>query len=307
MPASLAKRPPKKAKLLESSDDNYLAGFANLAHVAFLDIVDLDGLHKIASCLRASSKSLRSLTLSLSWDIASKARKSSTSANNPPPPADDDLSVDDSDELSLDPGPPPPPSQPVNAAEVRRDRLAQEDILAKIFDLEAVAAEGKKIETDLALSLDSLKPAITDLGDADFSFLTDLARFLTAFMVAKDRGKKEDMRRMLKPLYNKTKELEKVPTSGSEHIMSAVPSNLSSAGPASGSNLVEWSNPATVDSIVPDSASNPGPAPVAPMAIPPAIPPGTPFSPAEVALLKKHVCRFSLETVVVLLTGGKFS
>ena len=262
--SSQMKRLIKKPKASDPADANYLSGFSNLVSVAFLEISNLDGLSNISACLKASSANLRSLTLSLAWDLASKARKSSTPAPPPPPPPamldDGDVSEDDTEDMPpLDPPPPPPPSQPVNPAEIRKDKLAQETILAKIFDLQAVAAEGKKIEKDLALSVDSLNGiSCGSMADADFSFLAALARSLTAVMIAKGRGKKEDMQRALKLMYKAAKELEKCATLGPEPTSSGTSSSGALGAPPSGANAKQlpWpTNSVAANPVVPQSSS----------------------------------------------------
>ena len=85
--------------------------------------------------------------MSLSSELARKARQPSVSN----PQADDVTETDpegeDEDEMndaqlpnSANPG------QPVNEADIRKEKLAQEAILPRIFDLQAVAAEGKRLE-----------------------------------------------------------------------------------------------------------------------------------------------------------------
>ena len=283
------KRLIKKPKVSDPADANYLSGFSNLMTVAFLEISNLDGLSNISACLKASSANLRSLTLSLAWELASKARKSNTPPAPPPAMLDDgDMSEDDTEDMTpLDPVPPPPPTQPASAAEIRKDKLAQETILAKIFDLQAVAAEGKKIEKDLALSVDSPNgTSHSPIADADFSFLADLARSLTAVMIAKGRGKKEDMQRALKLMYKAAKELEKCATPGIEPAPLATSSSGASGAPSSGAKSLPWlANPVAANPVAPHPAATLTPAEAALFGYEP----GTTPSPATVALLKKQV------------------
>lgn len=262
--SSQMKRLIKKPKVSDPADANYLSGFSNLATVAFLEISNLDGLSNISACLKASSANLRSLTLSLAWDLASKARKSNPPTPPPPPPPamldDEDISDDDTDDMGpLDPPPPPPPSQSVSAAEIRKDKLAQETILAKIFDLQSVAAEGKKIEKDLALSVDNLNSTSSGpTAEADFSFLADLAKSLTAVMIAKGRGKKEDMQRALKLMYKAAKELEKFATPGIEPASSGTSSSGTSGATSSTANAKQFpwlTNPVAANPVVPQPSA----------------------------------------------------
>jgi len=208
-PASIAKRLGKKAKgrLDDAGVAGAFAGFTGLASVAFTDLTSLDYITDIANCIKASSTSLRSLSLSLSWDLAQKSRKSTTAA----PPANDiddgDFSDDTEDMLNSD-LPPPPPAQPVSAADAKKDRLAQDAILSKIFDMEAVAAEGKKIEKEVSQSSENLNGATNgNVKDTDFSLLADLAKSLTAALIAKGSQRKQDIQRAMELMSKATNEL----------------------------------------------------------------------------------------------------
>ncbi|KAL8793030.1 MAG: hypothetical protein Q9195_004341 [Heterodermia aff. obscurata] len=123
-------------------DRRALSKFSGLKQLALYEISDLECLGEIEGCLKASSLSLKSLTLALSWEFALKAFKPGRSST---PNAAEDLSDPDMTE-SDDETPPPATVPTVNAADTRRDRLAQEAILAKVFGLQAVANEGKNLE-----------------------------------------------------------------------------------------------------------------------------------------------------------------
>lgn len=128
--------------------------FKNLTTLTLLGISDLDCLAEIAGCLKSSSASLKSLTLSISQDLALKSRKRSA----PNPTGDEPSESDpDGDEDTLDASQQPTTTkkQEVNEADVRREKIAQEAILAKIFDLQGVSMEGKKLEKNLASSAKS--------------------------------------------------------------------------------------------------------------------------------------------------------
>ena len=126
----------------KQKDRRTLSKISGLKKLALYEISDLNCLGEIAGCLEASSLSLKSLTLALSWEFALKAFKPGKTSN---PVAAQDMS--DPDMTESDNDTPPPATVPtVNAADTRRDRLAQEAILAKVFGLQAVANEGKKLE-----------------------------------------------------------------------------------------------------------------------------------------------------------------
>ena len=133
-------------------DRRTLSKFSGLRDLTLLDLADLDCLEEIAGCLRTSSSTLRSFTLSLSWDLALKARKPETAA----PVVAEDMS-DPMTESDDEPADPPTTSQTAptfNADDTRKDRIAQEAILATIFNEQEVADQGVKLEKKLALSKD---------------------------------------------------------------------------------------------------------------------------------------------------------
>ncbi|KAL8694726.1 MAG: hypothetical protein Q9218_000652 [Villophora microphyllina] len=137
-----------------------LSAFKHLSSLSLLGISSLDYLDEISGCLKSSTTSLKSLSLSLSQDMVQKARKASAV----PPPTDDATSDEEEDEL-LDHLPPdisqaPMPNAPTattstpanTEADVRREKLAQEAILSRIFDLEQHSTESRKLERNLVLS-----------------------------------------------------------------------------------------------------------------------------------------------------------
>ena len=149
----------KRKKAGGSGGLNYWAngrafsGFKSLHTLTLVGLSNHDCLSEIAECIKASSASLKCLTLSLSTELARKSRKpvpvNSSELDDP-----SDTEMDDEDELSQPPQPPPGTSQATttNEADIRKEKLAQESILAKIFDLQSVSAEGKKLEKTLSLS-----------------------------------------------------------------------------------------------------------------------------------------------------------
>ncbi|KAL8665467.1 MAG: hypothetical protein Q9202_002172 [Teloschistes flavicans] len=135
-----------------------LSAFKHLSSLSLLGISSLDYLDEISGCLKSSTTSLKSLSLSLSHDMVQKARKVSAA----PPPTDDATSDEDDDELldhlppdisqvSTPHAPAATPSAPANTeADVRREKLAQEAILLKVFDLEQQSTASKRLERLLA-------------------------------------------------------------------------------------------------------------------------------------------------------------
>ena len=150
----------KRKKAGGSGGFNYWAngrafsGFKSLHTLTLVGMSNHDCLSEIAECIKASSASLKCLTLSLSTDLARKSRKP-VPVNNPELDDPSDTEMDDEDELSQPPQPPtgsPQAATTTNEADIRKEKLAQESILAKVFDLQSVSAEGKKLEKTLSLS-----------------------------------------------------------------------------------------------------------------------------------------------------------
>ena len=148
----------KRKKAGGSGGFNYWAngrafsGFKSLHTLTLVGLSNHDCLAEIAECIKASSASLKCLTLSLSTELARKSRKP-VPVNNPDLDDPSDTEMDDEDELSQPPQPPTGASQATttNEADIRKEKLAQESILAKIFDLQSVSAEGRKLEKSLTL------------------------------------------------------------------------------------------------------------------------------------------------------------
>jgi hypothetical protein len=143
----------KRKKAGGNGGGNYWAngrafsGFKSLNRLALMGMSNLDCLPEVAECVKASSATLKCLTLSLSMELARKARKPVPVNPEMDDPSDTEL---DEDDLLNDPMPPPTTTsqqQPVtNEADIRKEKLAQESILARVFDLQSVATEGKKID-----------------------------------------------------------------------------------------------------------------------------------------------------------------
>lgn len=150
------------------------SGFKNLHSLSLLGISNLDCLGEIAGCLKASSAALKSLTLSLSNELALKARKPSTPTNVVEDVTDTD--GDDDEDLMDGPYPATTSGQQVNEADIRKEKLAQEGILAKIFDLQAVAVQGRNLERSVARP--SIAVASKMLDDESLSSMKDFRRML---------------------------------------------------------------------------------------------------------------------------------
>ncbi len=150
----------KRKKVGGNGAPNYWAnpraffGFKYLSTLALMGMSNLDCLQEVAECIKASSATLKSLTLTLSTDLARKARKPAPVNPELDDPSDTELDDDEflNDPLSFPPGSSLQSSPPANEADIRKEKVAQESILARVFDLQSVAAEGRKIEKKLSLS-----------------------------------------------------------------------------------------------------------------------------------------------------------
>lgn len=149
------------------------SGFRHLNTLSLVAVSNLDCLGEIAECIKASSATLKCLTLTLSTDLARKARKPASVNPDTDDPSDTEL---EDDELMNDPLMPPtttattqPP--PTNEADIRKERLAQESILATVFGLQSVALEGKKLEKKLSLWDTAPNDKDSELFTREFSLL----------------------------------------------------------------------------------------------------------------------------------------
>ena len=144
----------KRKKIGGSGAGNYWAngrafsGFKTLNSLALMGISSLECLVEVAECIKGSSSSLKSLTMSLSTDLARKARKPVPVNPDVDDPSDTEL---DEDDILNDPmqssNSTTTQQQPVtNDADIRKEKIAQDSILARVFDLQSFAVEGKRIE-----------------------------------------------------------------------------------------------------------------------------------------------------------------
>ena len=226
----------KRKKVSGAGGYNYWAnsrafsGFKSLNSLALMGMSNLDCLGEIAECIKASSGTLNSLTLSLSTDLARKARKPTPVNPELDDPSDTELEEDD----MMDPMPPPASTtQPAtNEADIRKEKLAQETILAKIFDLQSVSAEGRKLEKSLSLAggqcLEEedkqaatlkiktlLKSIFEDSSTSDDASLARLEQFrvvrdVADMYISKQNALKKSLKEQSKPLVPSVKKKDPV-------------------------------------------------------------------------------------------------
>ena len=135
------------------ADPRAFSGFRHLTSLALMGLSNLECLHEISGCIKASSATLKALTVSVSPELARKARKPVVMNPELDDGSDTELEEDDTiDDPPLPPGQNASSAPPLDEADVRKERAAQDGILARIFDLQGVAIEGKKIEKQVSLA-----------------------------------------------------------------------------------------------------------------------------------------------------------
>lgn len=159
------------------------SGFRSLSSLAVLDMETLDHVPELAQCILSSACTLKSLELSISEAMALRARKPGA-----PQESDDesDPELDENDNPWGAPPPmPPPPAAaalgplPVsNEADIRKERLAQDNLLARIFGLENLSPEAQKLDKETE------PVAVKPREDAQRAFLKDLKTVMSKLIIA---------------------------------------------------------------------------------------------------------------------------
>lgn len=148
-------KPPVRSKASKkpstAKNPPTLSGFKKLKTLSVLDIDDLDVITELKSCVRNSQGTLTKLKLSLSHNMANRARKDAD--------PDDSESSDPDEEFQVGPVVVQPPSQPfedvsgpARAFRAQEERKMQESVLGRIFDVEPYlvgkpASRNKDIES----------------------------------------------------------------------------------------------------------------------------------------------------------------
>ncbi|KAL8816281.1 MAG: hypothetical protein Q9223_004686 [Gallowayella weberi] len=247
MPGSKARVIKKKKAPTRNfwTGNRELSGFKHLSSLSLLGISSLDYLDEINGCMKANTTSLKSLSLSLSHDMALKARKVSAA----PPPADDATS-DDEDEELLDPSPAnnPVPAMPTTTeADVRKEKQAQETILARIFDMEQQHNESKRLERNLVLSGD--KPELRDTAKSDLQDVKAVAKKLSE-VGYQGAGEEHVVREAMEMVHKATSEyLSNHPSVLKKPVLGSSGSAGASSDPA-----VTHPLPSTGSSAIPEEA-----------------------------------------------------
>lgn len=167
---------PKPVPQSSISGKRKFSTFRGLRRLDILGIDDVgESLSEIANCVTGSSSTLKSLTLSLSQELARRARRTTASAPTMSAAAnaemdDDDDDDDDAATLPLTPAAP----APSNDADVRKERAAQESVLAILFGLEPAKAADRKVDKLLKASASSLR----SVEDSNAVFMSELRKII---------------------------------------------------------------------------------------------------------------------------------
>ena len=165
------------------------SGFGSLRQLGIAGIDELDCLTEIAQCVAACSATLKTLTISLSHELARRARKPSVPSPPVNLPTDSDLDDDDDDDAETLPASHQPSTfasqgHPANEADIRKEKAAQDFVLAKIFGLEAAAVEGRNVDKHLEASACTLKSK----DDVNQVFMEELKKIMTKLIQTKSTG-----------------------------------------------------------------------------------------------------------------------
>ena len=134
-----------------------LGKIGNLRDLRIIAVDNLDCLEQVSLGLAKSSGSLKTLSLSLSQALVRKARKQPSS--NPPPPGAA-MDPGEEDEGLTEPNTPdtnaPPPVVP-NDADIKKEKKAQESVLARVFGFWHLETDDKKLDKSLKASAKSVE------------------------------------------------------------------------------------------------------------------------------------------------------
>lgn len=166
---------------LAGNDKPKFSGFKDLRRLDILGIDNLGCLPDISTCVLACSATLKSLKLSLSFDMARKARKPSAPSAAVNPAAQEAMDDEDSEDMT----PPPQPAStitptPINEADIKKEKAAQESILAMVFGLET-QVEDKRVDRTLRATAASFKTT----ENVDEVFLGNMKILLNKLLQAK--------------------------------------------------------------------------------------------------------------------------
>jgi hypothetical protein len=163
----LAKSSVSKAKL----ERRKFGQLCKLESFVLHSIDDLDCLTEIGRCMQASSKTLRVVSFSLATSLVQKSKtQSSTGVPTASPLDDDAMTEPNTPNMTAQNSAP-------NEADLRRERLAQEQTLARIFGTDTVTPEQKKNDKRVEKSLKTMAKSVK-LSENETDMLEKLAKQL---------------------------------------------------------------------------------------------------------------------------------
>ena len=133
-------------------------------------------LEQIAACLTACSGTLKSVTLSLSQDLARRARKA-VAKPVPQNPEMGEETADDDDATVSDVPPPPVPTASSNDAEARKEKAIQDSVLAVLFGLEKRKKKAKKVDKVLEKAASRMF-SMDDTQNAFLEIISKIKKYL---------------------------------------------------------------------------------------------------------------------------------
>ena len=179
--SSLLKR-HKASPNLDLSGRRKFSMFHDLRKLEILGIDDLGpSLFEMAACISGCSNTLKVLTLTLSPDLARKARKSAPTVPVVNPAMETDMDDDDDDELTPPPSESPVIPPTVNDADIRKEKIIQESVLAVLFGLEPAVQSDKQVDKALKASARLLKSK-EDVGQ---TFVKELRKLVQSLIHTK--------------------------------------------------------------------------------------------------------------------------
>ena len=149
----------------------HFSDFTGLRRLEILGLDDLgSNLEQIAACLTTCSGSLKAVTLSLSQDLARRARKTVAKPASQNPDLGEETPDDDA--TVSDVAPPTTPAAPTNDAEARKEKAIQDSVLAVLFSLE----KRKKQANRMDMALEAAALYLRSIDDTRNQFLEIMSK-----------------------------------------------------------------------------------------------------------------------------------
>ena len=182
-PSSTSSNVLKKYKANPNINLSGRRKFSNFNNLRRLEIVGIDdlgpSLSEMASCISGCSSTLKILKLTLSQELARRARKPAPPVPVVNPTIETEMD-DDDDDMTPSPEIPVVPAT-VNDADIRKEKVIQESILTIVFGLEPAGQGDRQVDKTLKASAKSFKPK-EDLSQV---FVRELRKHLQSLINTK--------------------------------------------------------------------------------------------------------------------------